>query len=72
MVEQAAIAALRPATSPGSTSNPQPSRISGIIETRVETSGRPRAIASKSLAGTWPRVSLLSRWGTTTTSAAPR
>ena len=33
---------------------PQPSRISGIIETAVETIGRPSAIASKILAGTWP------------------
>ena len=41
-----------PATSPGGTSTPQPSRISGIIDTAVETIGRPSAIASKILAGT--------------------
>ena len=36
-------------------------RGSGIIDTRVDTIGRPSAMASKSLAGTWPRVSGVSR-----------
>src|SRR2546422_10987489 len=66
------IAAASPRGSPGATTRPQPSRISGIIETAVETIGRPRAIASKSFAGTCPTVSVVARWGTATTSAATR
>src|SRR5207247_1406141 len=66
------IAAASPRGSPGATTRPQPSRISGIIETAVETIGRPSAIASKSLAGTCPTVSVVARWGTATTSAATR
>ena len=66
------MAAASAVTSPGGTSTPHPSRISGIMDTRVEMIGRARAMASKSFAGTWPRVSLLSRCGTTTRSAAER
>jgi hypothetical protein len=47
--------------SPGGTSTPQPSRISGIIDTAVETIGRASAIASKILAGTCPTVSVVAR-----------
>src|SRR5437667_376243 len=57
------MAAANPGTSPGSTRRPQPSRISGIMDTRVETTGRPRAMASKILAGTWPTVSEVARSG---------
>src|SRR3989442_1692059 len=66
------IAGASPRGSPGATTSPQPSRISGIIDTDVETIGRPSAIASKSFAGTWPTVSVVARWGTATTSAATR
>src|SRR5207245_259819 len=56
------IAAASPRGSPGATTSPQSSRISGIIDTDVETIGRPSAIASKSFAGTRPTVSVVSRW----------
>src|SRR5207245_9089737 len=66
------IAAASPRGSPGATTRPQPSRISGIIETAVETIGRPSAIASESFAGTCPTVSVVARRVTATTSAATR
>src|SRR3989442_4398279 len=65
------IAAASPRGSPGATTRPQPSRISGIIETAVETIGRPRAIASKSFAGTCPIVSTRSEEHTSELQSRP-
>src|SRR5262249_22938816 len=67
-----AIALASAGGSPGGTTTPQPSSISGIIETEVATTGRAIAMASTSLAGTCPTVSVVARWGTATTSAAAR